>query len=395
MHMRFLTTSAAVLTALSLFCAEAGAAGSPGSAADMLAGRYVTTKADTLIELAVQQDVGFVELAAANPGVDPWMPGEGREIRLPIYHLLPEAPNEGIVINIADQRLYFFPGKGAPVQTYPIGVGRDGFSIPLGRTKVTLKREKPTWVPPPSVRAEKPDIPESVPPGPDNPLGDYALNLGWPMIRIHGTNRPYGVGRRVSHGCIRLYPADIETLFRQVSVGTPVTVVDQPTKAGWVDGELYVEVHPSGQEADELEQERRFTPRPLPDFEERIARAAGDQRDRVNWEVVSRAWEQRLGVPVRVTGVTAVAATSEMTRPQAPPTVGGSERRTAEAESAAMPVRPTSSWREPPGSVSPGPGSGQSDGAPLDLQAPRRLPSVPASSSSMPRSGASPGSGVW
>lgn len=211
------------------------------------------------------------------------------------------------MINVSDMRLYHFPGKGAPVQTYPIGVGREGFSIPLGRTKITLKRDKPTWVPPPSVRAEKPELPEVVPPGPDNPLGDYALNLGLPLYRIHGTNRPYGVGRRVSHGCIRLYPADIEVLFKRVSVGTPVTIVEQPTKVGWVGGELYVEVHPSGEEIDQLEESHRFTPGRLPEFEERILRAAGEQSNRLDWEAIILAWEQRTGLPTRITGGARVA----------------------------------------------------------------------------------------
>ncbi len=321
--MRTLLAAALALT-LAAPAAATPLVGGPGTAPAVLAEKHIAVESDTLVDLAVQYSVGFLELVAANPEVDVWLPGAGTEVLLPVYHLLPDAPHEGIVVNVGDQRLYFFPGKGEPVETYPIGIGREGFDVPLGRTKITLKREKPTWVPPPSVRAEKPDLPEVVPPGPDNPLGDYALNLGWPLYRIHGTNRPYGVGRRVSHGCIRLYPADIEALFKRVSVGTPVTVVNQAVKVGWVDGELYLEVHPSGQELDELEAERQFTPRPLPEFEERILAAAGEQAHRLNWDVIIDAWERRTGLPTRITGTPEAladrrAATAEPSGHERPP----------------------------------------------------------------------------
>lgn len=369
-----LRTFAGAIAAVMLTATAASASptvGGPGRGAEILAEQHVTTRADNLIELAVQYDVGYVELVAANPGVDPWLPGEGREIRLPLYHLLPDAPNEGIVINIADMRLYYFPSKDAPVQTYPLGVGRDGFSIPLGRTKVTLKREHPTWVPPPSVRAEKPELPEVVPAGPDNPLGDYALNLGLPLYRIHGTNRPYGVGRRVSHGCIRLYPADIETLFKKVAVGTPVTIVEQPTKVGWVDGELYVEVHPSGQEVDELEENHRFTPGRLPEFEERILAAAGDQESRLDWETIILAWEKRTGLPTRITGARQPAL---------------ADAQPVDRQSADRPLfdRPIDDRVEP--GRRPGPPASEGRAERIELGSSRSSP---------PSGGSAPGRGLW
>jgi len=151
------------------------------------------------------------------------------------------------------------------------------------------------------MRAAKPELPASVGPGPDNPLGDYALNLGSSLYRIHGTNMPYGVGRRVSSGCIRMYPADIETLFNKVPVGTPVRVVNQPAKLGWIDGDLYLEVHPEGEQLDELEVNYTFEPQLAPEFEEQVARVAGDQVDRVDWSVVVRTWAHRTGVPMRIT----------------------------------------------------------------------------------------------
>jgi L,D-transpeptidase ErfK/SrfK len=163
------------------------------------------------------------------------------------------------------------------------------------------KRKNPTWFPPPSLRAERPELPESVPPGPDNPLGDFALSLEWPNFVIHGTNKPDGVGRRVSHGCIRLYPENIETLFAMVPVGTPVTIVDQPVKTGWSDGALYLEVHPTQAEADQVEAEGVIAdPAPL-DVESVILAKAGKRRDAIDWPVAARTAQERRGLPVRIT----------------------------------------------------------------------------------------------
>ena len=166
---------------------------------------YVTDGETTLLEVAHHYDIGVPHISALNPGVDAWVPGSGRTLTLPTAHILPDAPHEGLVINRPELRLYYFPGNG-PVQTYSIGVGKDGLNTPVGKTWVVRKQVHPTWHPTEASFREKPWLPKAVPPGPDNPMGDYAMYLGWPAYAIHGTNRVYGVGRRVSHGCIRLYP---------------------------------------------------------------------------------------------------------------------------------------------------------------------------------------------
>lgn len=261
---------------------------------------YVTKDEDTLHEIARQNELGYVELRAANPDVDPWLPGDGTKVTLPTAFVLPSAARRGIVINLAEQRLYYFRGDPASVVTYPIGIPSCHTLIPLGATTVVNKRRNPIWFPPPSLREERPDLPESVPPGPDNPLGTAALSLGWPNFVIHGTNKPDGVGRRVSHGCIRLYPENIEALFDLVPVGTRVTTVDQPVKAGWSDGALYLEVHPTQDEADEIEAHGRIeNPSPL-DAEQIVRQKAGELAERVDWALVKHTARARRGIPVPI-----------------------------------------------------------------------------------------------
>ena len=180
---------------------------------------------DTLPDIARRFNLGYEEIARANPGVDPWVPGEGREIVLPTQFVLPAAPREGLVINLAQLRVFYFPkvkeGEPQTVITHPIGIGKVGWQTPEGSTKVTGKRTNPTWFPPASVRKEHKEagdpLPSKVPPGPDNPLGAHMMTLGWPSYLIHGTNKPYGVGLRSSHGCIRFYPEDIARAVRQDS----------------------------------------------------------------------------------------------------------------------------------------------------------------------------------
>ena len=174
---------------------------------------YRAAYEDTLLEVARRFKLGYVEMVAANPGTDPWLPGEGTEVVLPTVHLLPDAAREGIVINLADMRLYYFPEPNGPPRSYPIGIGRDGLTTPLGTTEVVRKRKDPTWHPTARMREEDPELAEVVPPGPDNPLGSRAMYLGWPTYLIHGTNKPWGIGRRSSSGCIRMYPEDAEELF--------------------------------------------------------------------------------------------------------------------------------------------------------------------------------------
>lgn len=280
------------------------AVATPAWAVEDVIGRLQSHRAvaeDTFVALAREHDLGYVELAAANPGVHPWLPEPGTWLTLPTAHVLPRAERRGIVINLADMRLYYFPPDGGAVRTHPIGIGREGWQTPTGRTMITRKRRDPTWYPPQSIREESPDLPRAVPPGPANPLGRFALNLGWPAYLIHGTNRPGGIGRRVSHGCIRLYPEDIEALFAAAEVGTPVQVVDQPVKLGWRAGELYLEVHPAPEQIQALQLGQTPAPRPVEGLRETVLAAAGEAAERVDWEIVEQTARQRRGVPVRIT----------------------------------------------------------------------------------------------
>jgi len=208
-----------------------------------------TIEADTFVGLARRYDVGYEELRRANPGIDPWLPGEGTELIIPTRYVLPDAPRRGIVLNVPEFRLYYFPDDdGSRVFTYPISVGRQEWNTPLGRATVVRKTELPTWYPPESVRTEHAErgdpLPSVVPPGPDNPLGEHAIYLSMPGYLIHGTNEPRGLGMRVSHGCIRMFPEDIAALFQMVDPSETVMIVNQPYKLGWGEGGLFLEAHP-------------------------------------------------------------------------------------------------------------------------------------------------------
>lgn len=261
---------------------------------------YTVKDDDTLWDLAVEFRVGFIELAAANQSADVWVPEVGSSLTVPTAHILPDAAREGILVNLGDMRLYYFPPDGGPIDTSAIGVGVDGAVTPIGKAKIVRKQPKPTWYPPASIRKEKPELPPVVKPGPDNPLGDHALYLSWPAYLIHGTNLPPGVGRRTSHGCIRMYPADVERLFHRTPVGTSVTVVNQPVKFGWRAGDLYVEAHPTLKQADELEFEGKITPEPAGNIDALAKKAAGKYTDRIDWPTFAAAVEQRTGLPVRI-----------------------------------------------------------------------------------------------
>ena len=210
-----------------------------------------TSDSDTLSDLARTYGLGFDELVAANPGVDPWVPGSNTPVLLPTQFVLPDVPRRGIVLNIASKRLFYFPampeGAQQVVKTYPIGIGRVGWETPLGSTSVIDKARDPHWFVPASVRREHAEmgdpLPAVVPPGPDNPLGHRVLKLEMPGYLIHGTNQPYGVGMRVSHGCVRLYPENIELLYELVEVGEPVIIVNEPYLLGSRGSQLYFEAH--------------------------------------------------------------------------------------------------------------------------------------------------------
>ncbi|MDE2229937.1 MAG: L,D-transpeptidase family protein [Alphaproteobacteria bacterium] len=262
---------------------------------------YTTRASDTLIALQRPYDVGYAELAAANPGINPWLPGNGARVVIPTQYVLPDAPHVGIVINLGERRLYYFHRDGKTVETFPIGVGVEGKKTLVGATTVVSKEKDPIWYPPPSIHAEDPTLPAFVQPGPDNPLGAYALHLGWKNYLIHGTNKPDGIGRNVSHGCIHLYPEDIQHLFSEIPIGTPVRVVDQPVLAAWIDGRLYVAVHPSQSQTDQIDLGEPVTPKIPDDLVGRVAMVAGDRHDRVDWDAVERAGIVRNGILVPVT----------------------------------------------------------------------------------------------
>lgn len=210
-----------------------------------------TREQDTLSDLAREYGLGYDEIVTANPDVDPWLPGESTPVILPTQYVLPNVPKKGVVLNIATKRLFYFPeaadGEQQHVLTYPIGIGRVGWETPLGATTVVSKAKDPQWWVPASVRREHAEmgdpLPSVVPPGPDNPLGTRVLKLDMPGYLIHGTNQPYGVGMRVSHGCVRLYPENIELLYSLVSVGESVVIINEPYQMGRQDGVLYFEAH--------------------------------------------------------------------------------------------------------------------------------------------------------
>ncbi|MEA3278608.1 MAG: L,D-transpeptidase family protein [Pseudomonadota bacterium] len=255
---------------------------------------YVKTRhEDTLLDIGRHNGLGYDEMKHANRGVDMWVPGEGKDVLVPTQFVLPSAPRQGVVLNLAEKRLYHFPSTGEVV-TYAISIGREGWSTPLGSFRIVRKDKDPAWYPPASIRkehaAEGRPLPAVVPAGPDNPLGQHALRLSAKGYLIHGTNKPWGLGMQVSHGCIRMYPEDIEQLFPKVQVKTPVTIVNQPYKVGWRGDDLYLEVH--AKEGDETKPPTAVIP-------PAVANAEGVN---VDWEEVQKAVAQNTGLPHLVGG---------------------------------------------------------------------------------------------
>lgn len=208
---------------------------------------YHTQPGDTLIELAVQGGLGYLALSKANPDIDPWLPQDGARILLPYAFLLPSGIQPGITINLAELRLFYVwqEQNRLRVRVYPVGIGRSGWDTPEGSFEIIEKIVHPAWHPPTSIRLENPQLPTSIAPGPENPLGEYWLGLSAPGYGIHGTNKLYGVGRRISHGCLRLYPWDIRDLFARIKTGDAVRILRQPVKIGIDNGKLLMEVHHS------------------------------------------------------------------------------------------------------------------------------------------------------
>lgn len=212
--------------------------------------RVVTPTPDnTLLDIARHFDVGYDEITNANPGMSVWTPGQGAQVVVPTRYILPPKPWKGIIVNISQRRMYYFPpvkkGQRAEVVTYPIGIAREGWSTPLGETKLVAKYKDPAWFVPKSIREEHrqesgEELPEYFPPGPDNPMGMLALKTGFPSIFIHATNRPWGIGLRVSHGCLHLYPEDAAEIYPNIPVGTPIRFIDEPFVVGLEKNRWYV-----------------------------------------------------------------------------------------------------------------------------------------------------------
>jgi L,D-transpeptidase ErfK/SrfK len=280
---------------------------------------------DTLVDIARRHGLGYYDLVRANPGVNVWLPGEGTEIVLPSRFVLPPGPRDGLVLNLAEYRMYYFPqpeaGQPAYVYTYPMSIGRMDWETPLGETRITAMARDPAWYPPQSVRdehaADGDPLPRIVPPGPANPLGTRALRLGLPGYLIHGTNRPAGVGMRVSHGCVRMFPEDIEFLFEHVRVSTPVRIINVPVKIGWDGDRLVAEAHPLlesseplvGETLEHLEQLDADIDLPPPDpnskdplthVTEQFVMATAERAGQLDWDLIEALVERADGIPSAV-----------------------------------------------------------------------------------------------
>jgi L,D-transpeptidase ErfK/SrfK len=252
---------------------------------------------ESLIEIARNFGLGYNEIIEANPGLDPFVPGTGREVVIPTSWVLPDVPSfRGIVINLSELRLYYFfdRDRSEYVMTFPIGIGREGRDTPVGEFSVVQKIVHPAWHVPESIREEEPSLPAVVPPGPKNPLGSHALRLSLGTVLIHGTNKPWGVGRRVSHGCIRLYPEDIPRLFASVPNGVKVTIVRQPVKVGVKGGHVYIEAH-KDDAADNPDRAKNGY------FDEAVKLLAKKKLlARVSTKKLYMALEKRQGIPVDI-----------------------------------------------------------------------------------------------
>lgn len=267
---------------------------------------YTVQKGDTFAEIARKYDLGILELQEANPKVNSKkaLP-VGTVLVIPTEFILPTGvPREGIILNLAELRLYYFPPNTNEVVTFPVGIGQTGWRTPTGETKIVQKRENPVWIPPDSIRAEAAakgrTLPAVYPAGPKNPLGLFAINLGWSGYRIHGTNAPTSIGLRSSHGCVRMYPEDIDSLFHMVDVGTKVVVVHEPFKVGVKYGQLYLEAHQpfpeqyytQGDNEEEMLSDA-MTTSTLPT----------STSDNINWSEVKKLIKDTYGYPVKITNV--------------------------------------------------------------------------------------------
>jgi L,D-transpeptidase ErfK/SrfK len=259
---------------------------------------------DTLYDLARQYGVGSEEITRANPGVDPWLPGEGTRIVIPGRLILPPGPREGIVVNIAEHRLYYYPRRRQHghrvVVTYPVSIGKMDWKTPLGETRIIQKVRNPNWYPPASIRKEHiangDPLPAVVAPGPANPLGEFKMRLAVTPgdYLIHGTNNPLALGMPVTHGCIRMYPEDIAALYPTVLLGTRVYLMNRPVKVAYVDGQLFLEVHPPVDAQGQTGQPE------LAEFEKLLDRALGTRTAAIDWDHALETLKLANGIAVMV-----------------------------------------------------------------------------------------------
>ncbi len=255
---------------------------------------------DSAATIAQAYDIGFNEIQNANPEIDMnHRFSNSREVVIPTQHLLPNAPRKGIVINLPEMRMYYYEGK--EVHTYPIGIGKTGKTIPVTTAKVTYKKENPFWYPPQDIRefnlAQGVILPRVLPPGPDNPLGTYAIYMTVPTYLIHSTIFPESVGRRASFGCIRMYENDIESFFPTVKRGVPIEILNSPVKVGWQNKYLYMEAHTP------LEESKADFDATLPGMVHKIVENTSTKPTLVDWQEVSFIAQAKDGVPHEV-GVT-------------------------------------------------------------------------------------------
>ena len=266
--------------------------------------RVKVSDQDTLLDIARRYGLGYPEIIRANPGVDIWLPGEGREILLPTRHILPPAPHEGIVVNLPEHRLYYYPKptreKKPVVITYPVSIGRMDWRSPLGQTRIIGKERHPSWYPPESIRKEHAargdPLPKVVPPGPNSPLGEYKMRLavGDGTYEIHGTNNPVAVGLAVTHGCIRMYSEDVAALFALVPIGTKVWLINEPVKVAYMDGKLLMEVHPP------VDGQGQTVKPDLQVMSQKLRRALGHDTAAIHWDFASEALDAATGTPTVV-----------------------------------------------------------------------------------------------
>ncbi len=319
--------------------------------------RVQTVYEDTLYDMARRYSLGSDELIRVNPTLDPWIPGADKTVLIPGRHILPAGPHEGIVVNIAEHRLYYYPKpkRHQPQQviSYPVSIGKMDWRTPLGETQVISKQKNPWWIPTESVRAEHAKdgdvLPARVPPGPDNPLGNRALRLaaGHGTYLIHGTNNPIAVGLAVTHGCIRMYPEDIEALYELIPVGTKVTIVNEPVKVAWVDGELLLEAHPPVDA-----QGQSYEP-DVEKFSELLREAVGDTTVAIHWDYAREVLARADGVLATVGLEAEEPGAPAATAGEAPPAAAGEAPATMPATTPA--VAPAEPPGEPTATVPTGP----------------------------------------